>query len=235
MAQRVMHNMTSRLAVPLAWSAMVLLAIGFLASEVATYARFTPESYGRFWPQRVWLSLHLAGGSIALLVGPLQFFRRIRKRWPQLHRWIGRVYVLSVVIAAIGAFRLGVVRHPVLGFGFSAALFLMGVAWVAATAMAYVAIRRRAFDIHSQWMVRSYILTFSFVSFRVIIASTGALGLMRIAPPTELAPMFVWAAWVLPLLVAEITFSARRLRRRVSPDKDVVLNEPLHPSRRSGT
>lgn len=46
-------------------------AVGFVAREVIAYLDYAAESWGRFWPQRFWFALHLFGGTVALLVGPL--------------------------------------------------------------------------------------------------------------------------------------------------------------------
>lgn len=194
--------------------ALSILAAGFIAREVIAHLDYSPESWGRFWPQRFWLVLHLIGASVALLVGPLQFIRRLRTARPHVHRWMGRLYLAGVTVAATGAFRLSFVRHPVLGFGFSAALFVMALVWVVATAMAWAAIRRRAISVHREWMVRSYILTFSFVTFRLIMIAVAGLGWLRVAPPAELAPLFVWSAWVLPIVAAEVIFAFRRMAER---------------------
>lgn len=43
------------------------------------------------------LGIHAVLASIALLVGPVQFLRGARERWPRFHRWAGRVYFLAGV------------------------------------------------------------------------------------------------------------------------------------------
>lgn len=211
LAVRSRSSLDARALIPVA---LGILAVGFIAREVITYLDYSPESWGRFWPQRFWLALHLIGGAVALLIGPLQFVRRLRTQHPRIHRWTGRVYIGGVAVAATGAFRLSFEGHPVLGFGFGAALFVMAVVWIVATGMAWAAIRSRAVSVHREWMVRSYILTFSFVTFRLIMAAVGGLGWLRVAPPAELAPMFVWSAWVLPIVVAEVILAARRIGER---------------------
>src|SRR6185436_8325414 len=36
---------------------------------------------------------HTLGGMIAMLIGPFQFLTTVRRRYPAVHRWLGRVYL----------------------------------------------------------------------------------------------------------------------------------------------
>src|SRR5271157_2545197 len=47
-----------------------------------------------------WLLPHGMAGACALLLGPTQFSDRLRDRFRQLHRVVGRIYVASVLVAA---------------------------------------------------------------------------------------------------------------------------------------
>src|SRR5690349_18881450 len=48
--------------------------------------------------------IHIVSAGLALLVGGLQFSRRLRRRSVRLHRWIGRTYVASVLVGGVSAF-----------------------------------------------------------------------------------------------------------------------------------
>ncbi|WP_255462176.1 DUF2306 domain-containing protein [Granulicella sp. WH15] len=43
---------------------------------------------------------HTLAGTLALLVGPINFSSRIRQRHLQLHRVLGRIYIISVFIGS---------------------------------------------------------------------------------------------------------------------------------------
>ena len=48
-----------------------------------------------------WLLLfHGVAGAVALLVAPFQFSARLRRRYPRLHRVMGRLYVAGAFISA---------------------------------------------------------------------------------------------------------------------------------------
>ncbi len=116
-------------------------------------------------PFRGWLAAHIVVAAIALITGPFQFSSTLRRRSMGLHRWLGRVYVCSTLIASALAFYIGV------AFELPANRWLMGSMaglWFLATAWAWIAIRRRAVDQHRLWITRSYFLTYTFVTTRFI-------------------------------------------------------------------
>ena len=48
------------------------------------------------------IGIHFITGGIILILGCIQLFDRIRKRYPKFHRWVGRLYVLASMITALG-------------------------------------------------------------------------------------------------------------------------------------
>jgi uncharacterized membrane protein len=148
---------------------------------------------------RLWLLPHFIGGSIALLCGVLQFWAWLRKHHPRVHRWVGRTYLLGVAIGAASAYALSF--RAVLGWPFGVAAFVMASAWVSATVLAYIAIRNGQVKTHREWMLRSYVITFAFVTFRVMAVSPLLTGLGSV--PERLAAL-LWLSWTVPLLCTEI-------------------------------
>jgi uncharacterized membrane protein len=105
---------------------------------------------------------HTLAGVFALLIGPLDFSSRIRQRHLQLHRVLGRIYVISVFIGAFTGIALAAGRPGLPGTSMQAA------AWIVCTAAAFITARNRQIVQHRQWMARSYAVTFTFVSSRVL-------------------------------------------------------------------
>ncbi|WP_188758732.1 DUF2306 domain-containing protein [Edaphobacter acidisoli] len=105
---------------------------------------------------------HVLAGTLALLIGPINFSSRIRERYLKLHRVLGRIYVISVFIGAATGVALASGRP---GFPGTA---MQATAWVVCTAAALVTARNRHIIQHRQWMARSYAVTFTFVSSRVL-------------------------------------------------------------------
>ncbi|WP_263378899.1 DUF2306 domain-containing protein [Granulicella paludicola] len=105
---------------------------------------------------------HTVAGTLALLIGPINFSSRIRKRHLPLHRSLGLVYVLSVFVGSFTGIALAAGRPGLPGTSMQAA------AWMVCTTAAFVTARNRHIVQHRQWMARSYAVTFTFVSSRVL-------------------------------------------------------------------
>jgi len=189
--------------------AVALVAVWYVATRVFHYyLNYSAEGLDYFWPYRGWLLLHISGGTLALLIGPWQFSRRLRQRHLTLHRLSGRVYLVAIACAASASFYLAV-RAPD-GSAWGAGLAGLGFAWLITSGMAYYAVRQRQIQIHSEWMVRSYIVTFAFVTDRVL----NNLGrVFHIMPVYDRRVTFIWACWSIPLLIAEVVMQLDRMRR----------------------
>jgi uncharacterized membrane protein len=105
---------------------------------------------------------HTFCGIIALVAGPMQFSSRLRQRHLKFHRVLGRIYVISVFIGAATGVALATGRPGLPGTSMQAAT------WVVCTTAALITARNRQIIPHRQWMARSYAVTFTFVSSRVL-------------------------------------------------------------------
>lgn len=204
----------------LAWSAILALAVGFVLKYVFRYylhyneAAFTDPDLGaaNYWVQRPWLLAHMTGGMVALLTGPWQFWTGFRARYARLHRWTGRLFLGGVAVGAVGAYHMAIVTTFGWAFGFS--LLGLATAWVTTAGMAYYAILKRRIAVHKEWMVRAYVVTFAFVTFR-ILSDYGPTS--RLQPAGDKAITIGWACWALPLLVTEVILQLRRMHSSVAP------------------
>ena len=120
-----------------------------------------------YFPVRWWLIPHGLGGLIALVAGPFQFSSRLRQRHLQFHRMMGRAYLIGVAIAVPFSVYLSL-THSTLAFRFL--LLTLAAVWAFTTAVAFAAVLNRKVQIHRQWMVRSYAITTTFVTTRVLTA-----------------------------------------------------------------
>lgn len=169
------------------YAAMVLFVPAFGPPFVAERRNLMP------WALRA----HLSGGLSALALGPWQLNSRIRNRVVSLHRWMGRGYVLAVVVGGLGALalarvsQLGFVTH--LGFG------MLAVLWLTATLQGYRRIRVHDLVSHRRWMIRSYALTLAAVTLRIFLPVSQLMGLSF----AEAYQAVAWFCWVPNLVVAE--------------------------------
>ncbi|OYV51747.1 MAG: hypothetical protein B7Z78_07755 [Rhodospirillales bacterium 20-60-12] len=105
---------------------------------------------------------HALFGTLALLSGPLQFSTRLRRQYISFHRILGRLYVLSVASAAVLAMIISA-GHPLF-----AGTTVQASAWIICTFAAFLTARNRHITQHRQWMVRSYAITFTFITLRLL-------------------------------------------------------------------
>jgi hypothetical protein len=165
----------------------------------------TEKSFGIYWPRRWWLLLHIAGGTLALFMGPFQFWSGLRRRHLRIHRIIGLLYVAGVLLGGFAAFYMSGFTVPT---DFSLAVRGLAVAWWVTVGMAYLCIKARRIDAHKEWMIRGYVVTLAFVSFRYLID-------LPLWKPLGAAAdsNVMWLCWTIPLLVTEVVLEWRRGRR----------------------
>jgi uncharacterized membrane protein len=147
------------------WISLGLTALFvFITSEVFLIADYPMYHAYRLQviADRHLLIPHVLAGIFALLIGPINFSSRIRQRHLKLHRILGRIYVVSVFIGAFTGIALAWGRPGLPGTAMQAA------AWIVCTTAAFITARNRQIVQHRQWMARSYAVTFTFVSSRVL-------------------------------------------------------------------
>jgi hypothetical protein len=185
-----------------------LLALYFIYEQVLPYSVWSPDSYGYYWPFRVALLLHIFGGGVALLCGVFQLWSGLGRRAMTTHPVTGRIYATGVALGAAGAYWLSFTSAS-FGFAWGFSLFMLATAWLALTGTAIHCIRTRRVEAHKQWMVRSYILTFAFVLFRIVTDHVPYQELWGI-DHAEWATAMIWPVWVVPLIGYEILLATRR-------------------------
>ena len=184
------------------WPLVLLIAasipVALYAFIFQTGATGDPAFQARFATMPVFAAFHVVGAGIALLIGGFQFSDSLRKRALNVHRWLGRIYLLAVLIAAIGALILARVAHggPVSQIGFS----MLGLVWLYSGGQAYAAVRRGDIVTHRVWMMRNFALSFAAVTLRIYLgALQGFFGLSF----DEAYPVVAWLCWVPNLLIVE--------------------------------
>jgi uncharacterized membrane protein len=187
-------------------AALFLLALAFFAAVALPYLRLDGRLMPLYETRIPSLWMHVAFGSIALLIGPVQLWLGISGRTGRLHRWLGRTYVTVIAVSVVAAIHLAL--NTPLGPVFASGAFGLATAWTLTTAMAVLAILRRQVTQHRQWMIRSYVVTLAFVLFRIGDPVLEAIGM---AAPIERATMMIWLGWSVPLLLTECVLQGRQI------------------------
>lgn len=154
------------------WSLLALLAVGTVAYSAPPY--LSGDSSQSNIPLNpdvalhyLYLGIHTLPASLLLLLGPIQFVPTLRNKYRKLHRVIGRIYMISIVIAAAAAILSA--TYSVDGFPAQAAFYLLTAAWLYSLAQAYRAIRKGQIQLHRIWMIRNYALSFAAVLLRGLL------------------------------------------------------------------
>lgn len=174
----------------------------FMDNVIAYFYGYRSRMFGNsFFNNQVWVIMHMAGGSMALLLGPLQFWPFLRKRYMALHRLTGKIYMFGVLLIAISAFRLSLISTCV---PCRISLFLLTVFVTLSTAFAWKAILAGNTKAHRLMMVRSYICVLAFVAVRIddVLPLDFLFGTIR--DPTFRRVVNEYFFSFVPLVIAEI-------------------------------
>ena len=106
----------------------------------------------------VGIGIHFAGGGIILILGFLQFIKKIRDAFPLFHKIIGRIYVTVCLITSIGGLLFiatkGTIGGPVMNVGFS----LYGILMIGAAIMTARKAMQKDFEKHQEWAMYLFAL-----------------------------------------------------------------------------
>lgn len=192
------------------WLLLIVFAGKFVVKDALPYFGFTEEVFGRYWEVKWPLIGHISTGIVALIIGPLQFWKAFRTKYVHIHRSLGKTYLIAIVVGAICSTYLAWTSGIQINWAWAFSLQMLAVAWFCTAAMAYVAVRKRNIAQHKEWMIRSYVVTFAFVIFRWLneLSYVQDLGKFVERGPTE-----IWISWVLPLFITEMILQGRKIFR----------------------
>jgi hypothetical protein len=186
--------------------APTVIALWFIYGFALMYLTTEPGQFGIYWPRHQWLYAHVAAGIVAILAGPVQLWLGLNRRTAIFHQILGIIYVVSVGVSSTAAFYLA--AHSDFGWVFGLGFGSMAFAWVVSTALATVAICLRRVEQHREWIIRSYVLTFGFVTFRLAYT---LFDIAKKGNTIERMGAAVWLGWTIPLFVTEVILQGRKL------------------------
>ena len=178
--------------------------------------RFLIEPTNPIWQHyahfKWWLLPHGVFGALVLLLAPLQFSDRLRRRFTRFHRISGRLYVVGVlVLAPLGAYiqyyeeRLGFPRS------FTVLASVNAVMLIVTTVIAFLFAYKRRIAQHRQWVTRSYAVSLVFIAGRFVMGVTGweQLGV-------EIVQAIIWSCLAMSILLADVANNWMEIRSALS-------------------
>lgn len=146
--------------------------------------------------------LHVSAASIALAIGSIQIIPAVRKRYLNVHRWLGRFYALAVLLAGVSGFLIAFQIDGIIG---TSGFAILAVFWLFTTTQAVRLARAHQVQAHRRWMICSFALTFAAVSLRLQLA----VFMFGLAVPYEqVYPFLAWSCWV-PNIVFAVWYVRR--------------------------
>jgi len=202
---------------------IALAALGIAGYALVAYTAFPlgslvhPDMKAAFRLHRVGILTHIFCSALALAIGPWQFVEGVRRKWPRIHRVMGRIY-LGLGVLPGGAAGLYMSIHAFGGTVSHVGFALLAAIWIWTGWMAYAAARRRDFVSHRAWMIRNFSLTFAAVTLRILLGASFAMGLRF----EDFYPWLAWTSWVPNLLIGEWLIASSSK----NPHRSLAVNAP---------
>jgi uncharacterized membrane protein len=170
----------------------------------------TPQSLGKYNDYKWILLAHITAGGGAIVSGILQFWEKLRNYSRKLHRLIGFIYLLAVLTSGLCAVVLAFTTAYKVNLPYAFSLQIWVSVWVNATFIAYYAAIKKKFQLHKEWMIRSYIITVAFVVSGLLlkIPYIQSLGSFE-----DISPSLFWFGWAVPLYIYEMFRSGKMIAK----------------------
>ncbi|WP_426766109.1 DUF2306 domain-containing protein [Pseudarthrobacter sp. 1G09] len=222
---RTRHRPQTRWLVPAALIllSMVPIIAGSLRLTELTGGHITADN-ARFFDSPVPVLIHIPTVTVYLVLGAFQFvppLRRGKAGRASWHKIAGRILVPTGLLAALSGLWMAVFYDlpPLDGPLLLVLRLVFGSAMVAFIVLGFIAVRRRNYVRHSEWMSRAYAVGIAQGTIVVVTIPWIAL----VGPVTELSrALLIGASWVLSLAVAEYF-----IHRRAQPMAAQALMPPL--------
>lgn len=191
--------------------AIGLYALGFYGTPERVHeAPFTTDKgdlpdawYGFLW-------IHAISAGIALGIGWLQFVKKLRLRKAVVHRSIGYIYSLMIIIAGVTGLYLAYYANGGLSaqIGFSA----LSIMWIFTLfqGLRTIIVERDPIA-HGRWMVRNYALTCAAIALRIYTPLAAVF--FGLEDTNDTFHVIAWLCWIPNLLIAEMLLAGRKSKR----------------------
>lgn len=173
------------------------------------------------WKLAFWI--HVATSMLPLMAGFTQFAPSLLRKWPVIHRSMGRIYGGSVLFVT-GPASLVMAFYANGGLTSRLAFVTLAVLWLGTTAIGWRMALRRNWAAHRDWMIRSYALTLSAITLR----AWKYLIVFTFEPrPMDVYRIVAWLGFLPNILLAEWII---RRYRKADPLKTRILSQPPRQS-----
>lgn len=143
---------------------------------------------------------HVFSSIIVIIIGLPQFSYSVRKHFSFFHKLSGKIYILLILlIASPSGFIMGYYANG--GIVSQISFVLLSVLWFMFTYIAYKSIKTGDWKKHKSFMLRSYALTLSAISLRLL--KWGIVSVFELAPMDTYRIVSI-IGWTLNLVLVEM-------------------------------
>ncbi|MES2761876.1 MAG: DUF2306 domain-containing protein [Bacteroidota bacterium] len=144
--------------------------------------------------------IHILFSIFSLIAGLTQFSKFILNKYKKLHKTMGYIYAVDVICLA-GPSGL-IMAFYANGNSISKTSFvLLSTLWIFCTVIAIIKVLKKDFIEHENWMIRSYALTLSAITLRLLALILPKF--IHLTAHTEYA-LIAWLSWIINLVIAEV-------------------------------
>lgn len=185
------------------WLLIGIAAAWFIYDSVVYVAARDPQPGATFLNRQLWYLAHMAIATPLLVVAPLQFLAGLRRARPDVHRWLGRAFLASSMLAGALAIWLGAtIQYE----GSRIPLALFGLVWIGFSAAAWLCARKRDFANHRRFVIRSFAVGLAFIWVRILGSLEDQL-FFFISSQEARDTSQEYLSFLLPLLIVETWLS----------------------------
>lgn len=163
--------------------------------------------------------LHILPGLLFIVLGLLQFSKRLRIQRPRLHRWNGRLVLLLGIIIGVSGILMGF-KMAISGISEIAAATFYGILFLFALLQAYRSIRQKNISQHREWMIRAFAIGLAVTTTRPIVGIFFATGPLTGLTPKDFFGTALWIGFTLHLIGAE--WWINRTRQQIQRDAENI-------------
>ena len=186
------------------------------------FLELTPEALGKYFNYKWFLIAHITAGGGSLILGIIQFWKKLRNYSWKLHRMIGILYLLAVLVSSVCAVILAFTTSYKVNLPYAFSLQIWVSIWISATSLAYFFAIKKKFKLHQEWMIRSYIVTMAFVISGLILKISYLKNLGTIE---DISPSLFWFGWSVPLYIYEIILSSKQSKNNSKSNESEIANK----------
>lgn len=157
---------------------------------------------------------HVLLASVVTLGGLMQMIPALRRKWPRLHRWTGRTFLVIAIFMALSGVWLAVVRGTYLSVISAVAILINGLLILIFAGLAWRHAIKRRFEQHRRWAMRTFMVVSGVWFLRVglmgwVVVNREPVGMTNdMSGPAD--AVLTFGSYLIPLAFLELYGAAEK-------------------------